>query len=75
MEALLLQTVVLGRVKAEELGWTLSTGTVGLIEWEEQIEGHDLLPEVALIQLDSQHGFVQMLQLGQGELRWQQLEP
>src|SRR4051812_12264835 len=74
METALLQRAVLSRVELEELRGPGRSAAALLRERNDQAGGEQLLAEVALVHFALQHGFVEMLELRERELRRQQLE-
>src|SRR5437016_1747250 len=75
IETALLQVLVFVRVEAEQLRWAMASSHLCFLERNEQAEAQDFFAEIPLVQLSLQHRLVEVLELRERELRWQQLEP
>ena len=74
MESLLLEVVVPDGVEAVELGGAVGSFAVGFVEGKEEIEAEDFFAEVALVQVGTEDGFVEGLELAERELGREELE-
>src|SRR6478735_1953188 len=74
VESAFLKLLVFIRVEAEQLRRAVPSGHLGFLKRDEQLKAQDLLAEVALVQFSTEHRRVEMLELRQGKLGWQQLK-
>src|SRR5258706_14464298 len=74
IESALLELLVFIRIKAEQLCRAMPAGHLGFVERHQQSEAQHFFAEVPLVQSGAQDRLVKMLQVGQRELRRQQLE-
>lgn len=73
-EALLLQLLILHGIEAEELGGAVGAFLVLFLEGDEEVVGEGFFAEVAFVEGFAEDGFVETLELGEGEFRREQLE-
>lgn len=73
MESPLCQAGVFVRVETVELRRASRAGGFGF-QGSEEVEGEDALPEIAFIEGSAEDGFVEVLELGEGEPFGEQLE-
>ena len=70
---LILELLELGCDKFKEAGGTTAAPAV-FASWTQNLQQSEFSPEVPLIQLLVEDGFIDVLQFGQGKLRWKQLK-
>lgn len=67
-ETSLLEFGIFIAVKLKEFCLTLSSGPNGFVEFDEQLEVHHFLREIATVETDAEDRFVERLQFLHGEL-------
>jgi hypothetical protein len=73
-EAFLFEAFVFHGVEAEELGGAVGAYLVLFFEGDEEVVGEGFFAEVAFVEGLAKDGFVEALELGEGEFRREELE-
>ena len=74
VEAFFHQTLIAGGVELEELGGPVGAVLTGFVQGEEELEAEDFFAEIAFVEFGGEDGFVEALELREGELFRQKFE-